>query len=62
MRIAGENGGGEYNAQGDILAVAVLNYHVASQNVVWVVNYQNQADYANVFTVYIDAVTGKVLR
>jgi len=62
MRIARENGGGEYNAQEDILAVAVLNYHVASQNVVWVVNYQNQANYASVFTVYIDAVTGKILR
>lgn len=62
MRIARENGGGEYNDQEDILAVAVLNYHVASRNVVWVVNYQNPADYTNVFTVYIDAVTGKVLR
>lgn len=62
MRIARENGGGEYSAQKDILAVAVLNYHVASQNVVWVINYQNPADYANVFTIYIDAVTGKILR
>lgn len=62
MRIARENGGGEYSAQEDILAVAVLNYHVASQNVVWVINYQNPADYANVFTIYMDAVTGKVLR
>jgi len=62
MRIARENGGGEYSVQEDALAVAVLNYHVAYQNVVWVVNYQNPADYANVFTIYIDAVTGKVLR
>jgi len=62
MRIGRENGGGEYSDQEDIMAVAVLNYHVASQNVVWVINYQDPADYATVFTIYIDAVTGKVLR
>ena len=58
MRIAGENGGGEYSAQVDTVAVAVLNHHAASQKILWVVNYQNQADYA----IHIDALTGEVLR
>ncbi len=62
MRIATENGGGEYDAQADILAVAVLNYDVAFQRVVWAINYQNQADHTVVFTVHIDALTGKVLK
>jgi len=62
MRIAAENGGGKYDAQDDILAVAVLNYDVASQKVVWAVNYQNQTDYTVVFSVHIDAVTSQVLR